>query len=582
MVWSRSFVRRGAALAVVAFAAVTAAVGASQGAPTRFLVLDTTFGLVFVVAGLVAWERRPDVSTGPLLLASGFFWFVGSYAPAGLEPYATLGFAFERSYDLILAFLVLTFAGGRLERPARVVLWVMAGAMAVRSASRLLMGCACAPGSFAVFEDPGVFDGIQLVTSVLIAIAAIGVAVLAVQRLRRSSPATRRVLSPVAVAGVVAALVATWDALDLTTFILTGDGLVRLPEPWREVVSWTIIAAVALVPIGLLFGVLRLRSGLGPLARLAVELDRGLDPRQLEGSLRHALGDPSLELFIWSRDPPTWLDASGQAVDEPSEGSRAVTFLERGEEPIAAVLHDWGLREDPGLVAATTSVLRLAIENERLAAEVREQLAEVRASRARLVAAAEEERERIERDLHDGAQQRLVGLALSLQEARDEARTWNPEAPFLPQLDEATEELLSAIDELRELARGIHPAVLTEEGLAIAVTSLARRSTVPVTVEVTVDGRLSTPVEATAYYVVAEALTNVTRHARARSATVRLAQRNGMLELEVRDDGVGGADQARGSGLRGLADRLDAISGELRVSSPPGEGTVLEASIPCA
>jgi signal transduction histidine kinase len=569
------------AAAVVAFAVVTAAVGASQGAPTRFLVLDTTFGLVFVVAGLVAWERRPDVSTGPLLIASGFFWFVGSYAPAGLEPYATLGFAFERSYDLILAFLVLTFAGGRLGRPARIVLWGMAGAMAVRTLSRLLMGCACAPSPFDVLEDPDVFDATQLVTSVVIAIAAVGVAILAVQRLRRSSRATARVLRPVAIAGVVAALVATWDALDLATFILTGEGLVRLPDPWGEVVSWTIIAAVALIPIALLFGVLRLRSVREPLARLALELGRGLDPRQLQRSLRHALGDPSLELFMWSRDPPTWLDTDGQAVPEPSEGARAVTVLERDGEPIAAVLHDWGLREDPGLVAATTSVLRLAIENERLTADVRTQLEEVRASRARLLAAAEEERQRIERDLHDGAQQRLVGLALSLQEARDEARALDPEASFLSRLDDAAEELVSAIDELRELARGIHPAVLTEDGLEIAVTSLARRATVPVTVDVNLEGRLPAPVEATAYYVVAEALTNVTRHARARSASVRLARRNGLLELEVRDDGIGGADQVRGSGLRGLADRLDAVSGEMRVSSPPGEGTVLEAEIPC-
>jgi signal transduction histidine kinase len=384
--------------------------------------LDTTLGLVFVVAGLVAWQRRPDVSTGPLLILAGALWFVGSYAPTGLVPLSTMGFAFERYYDLILAFLVLTFAGAPLSRSGRIVLVVMATAFVVRTASRIFVGCECVPNPFAVIEDRALFDGIQVVTSGLIAAAAIGVAVLAVARLRRATPVTRRILIPVVAAGIVAALVACWDALDLIVFIGTGEGVVRLSEPWDEIVSWTIIGAVTLIPLGLLFGVLRLRAGHGPLARLALELDRGLDPRQLEISLRHALGDPSLELLRWDRDGSSWLDAEGRSVAQPVEGSRSVTTLERDGEPIAAVIHDRALGEDPGLVAAATAVLRLAIENEQLEADVRAQLAEVRASRARLVAAAEDERQRIERDLHDGAQQRLVGLALSLQEARDEAR----------------------------------------------------------------------------------------------------------------------------------------------------------------
>jgi signal transduction histidine kinase len=582
VITSRRVMRRGFALAVTAFAFVTAGVGATQGAPTRFLILDTTLGLVFVVAGLVAWERRPEVSTGPLLVLAGALWWVGSYAPAGLVPFSTLGFAFERYYDLILAFLVLTFAGAPFSRSGRIVLGVMAAAFVIRTASRIFIGCqACMPNPFAMIQDQELFDGIQVVTSGLIAAAAIGVAVLAVARLRRATPATRRILNPVVAAGVVAALVACWDALDLIVFIATGEGVVRLTEQWNEIVSWTIIGAVVLIPLGLLFGVLRLRAGHGRLARLALELDRGLDPRHLERSLRHALGDPSLELLVWNREPPSWLDAAGRAVAEPVEGSRAVTTLERDGEPIAAVIHDRALREDPGLVAAATTVLRLAIENERLAADVRTQLAEVRASRARLVAAAEEERQRIERDLHDGAQQRLVGLALSLQEARDEARQHSPDAPFVHRLDDLADDLLGAIDELRELARGIHPAVLTEDGLGVAVTSLARRATVPVTVDLAVDGRLPGSVEAASFYVVAEALTNVTRHARARSATIRIVQHDGRLELEICDDGIGGADAERGSGLRGLADRLDAISGSLDVESPPGCGTRLRAVIPC-
>lgn len=383
MIASRSSARRILALVIVAFAGTTGAVGARQGAPTRFLVLDTTFGLVFVIAGLIAWERRPEVRSGPLLVLSGALWFVGSYAPAGVVPASTLGFAFERYYDLILAFLVLTFPDVPLSPRLRLVLGIMGGAFVMRSASRLLIDCACMPNPFAVVEDPILFDRIQLVTTAVIAGAALTVAALATARLRGSGAATRRILRPVVTAGVVAALVAAWDAVDLIAFITTGDGLLRFPEPWREIASWTIIAAVSLVPLGFLVGVVRLRMGHGPLAPLALELDRRPDPGRLELALRHALGDPSLELQLWDRDTATWLDARGVSVDPPEEdASVAVTTLERNGDPIAAIVHDRVLREDPGLVAAATAVLRLAVENERLAAEVRDQLASVRASRA--------------------------------------------------------------------------------------------------------------------------------------------------------------------------------------------------------
>lgn len=195
--------------------------------------------------------------------------------------------------------------------------------------------------------------------------------------------------------------------------------------------------------------------------------------------------------------------------------------------------------------------------------------------------AAEDERRRIERDLHDGAQQRLIGVALSLQEARAEARRHTPDAPFLRPLDDTADELLAAVDELRELARGIHPAILTEDGLGVAVTSLTRRAAVPVQLDLSLDGRLPPTIEATAYYVVAEALTNVTRHARARNVTVWISHQDELLEVEVGDDGDGGVDARLGSGISGLIDRLEAVSGSLEIHSPPGGGTRLRAVIPC-
>jgi len=212
--------------------------------------------------------------------------------------------------------------------------------------------------------------------------------------------------------------------------------------------------------------------------------------------------------------------------------------------------------------------------------ERKHQEAELRASRARMVQAADEARRRLERDLHDGAQQRLVGLALDLRLARSRMDSAPDEAARL--LEEATDELAAATRELRELARGIHPAVLTEGGLEPALRTLVTRAALPTVLTVAAAVRHAPPIEVTAYFTVAEALTNVARYAEATEVEVELSYDNGSLIVEVRDDGRGGADAAGGTGLRGLADRVAALDGRLDIHSPPGEGTVVRAEIPCA
>ena len=220
----------------------------------------------------------------------------------------------------------------------------------------------------------------------------------------------------------------------------------------------------------------------------------------------------------------------------------------------------------------------MAIENARLHAEVRAQLEEVRASRQRIVEAGDRERRRVERNLHDGAQQRLAALALSLAMLRERGGADPATAASLAQ---AAAELKRAIDELRELARGIHPAVLTEEGLPAAVESLAERSAVPVWVAADFDTRLPEPVETVAYFVVSESLANVARYARASGARVALSRCNGTLRVEIVDDGIGGADASRGFGLRGLEDRVSAVRGSFRVETRATGGTRVLAEIPC-
>ena len=233
------------------------------------------------------------------------------------------------------------------------------------------------------------------------------------------------------------------------------------------------------------------------------------------------------------------------------------------------------LLDQPALLEAAGSAARFALENERLQAELRAQLAELRESRARIVRAGDEERRRLERDLHDGAQQRLLGLGMALQLLQSHVDRAGGRL-----LEETEAELRQALAELRELARGIHPAVLTDQGLAAAIRTLASRAPLPVEVE-GCNERLPEPVETAAYFVVSEALTNIAKYAQASNARIRVDRTDGHAHVEVHDDGIGGADPQTGSGLRGLADRIAALNGQLEVESPQGGGTTITAEIPC-
>jgi signal transduction histidine kinase len=258
---------------------------------------------------------------------------------------------------------------------------------------------------------------------------------------------------------------------------------------------------------------------------------------------------------------------------------RATTLIDRKGEHVAVLLHDPSLRDEPELLSGATAAAGIAIENGRLQAELRARLEELRGSRARVIDAGQKERQRLERNLHDGAQQRLIALSLelSLLEQRLEA---DPDA--IRRLDEARREIALSLEELRDVARGIHPAVLSGHGLQVALESIAARASIPVRLTVELKGRLHERLEVVAYYVVSESLANIAKHAHATGATVDVGREDGQMVVEVVDDGIGGADTERGSGLRGLADRVEALGGRLRIWTPRGGGTRLRAEIPCA
>jgi signal transduction histidine kinase len=322
------------------------------------------------------------------------------------------------------------------------------------------------------------------------------------------------------------------------------------------------------------------RLAQGAVAGLVVELggpEPGADPK---AALSRALGDPSLALGYWFAAESRYVDRDGKPVELPEAGSgRRSTVVERDGQPVAVLIHDAALEHNAGLVDSVSAAAGLALENERLQAELRARLVELQASRARLVEATDAERRRIERDLHDGTQQRLVSIAMSLGLA--EAKLPADPEHAKPIVTETRTALAAALAELRDLTQGIYPTILTERGLSAALDELCGRSALTGHLRLFLDGRLPAPVETAAYYVVSEALTNAAKHSQASEVRVAANSSGGILTVEVADDGVGGAGNGTGSGLRGLADRVEALDGRLTVSSPPGRGTTLRAEFPC-
>jgi signal transduction histidine kinase len=571
-----------AAVAALLCAALVFLIAAAGHASDRglWIAADLVIGGGFAGVGLFAWYRRPDNRVGVLMVATAFAWYISLLELTEPPLLFTLGFWLENLYVATAIHLLLAFPSGRLETATdRALVAVTYVAVTLCWAPLVLFldpaarGCVDCPENVLLVDSQASF-GMSWLDGMSVLGVVVPLAVLArlVQRWRQASRPLRRAVTPVFVAGgALMVILATVLAI-----MLAGGS-----DDLTEVVFYSSLPALALVPYLFLAGLARDRMlrgrGLGGLVRrLGASLGRG----ELRAALADALGDPSVELAYWLPDSRQYVDAEGRPVELPPSGStRAITGVEREGRRIAAIVHDPTLLEDPERVREAGAAAALALENERLEAELRAKVEEVRASRSRLVEVGLRQRRRLERDLHDGAQQRLVSLALSLRMAREKL---GPEAGEARQLlDRSREELDQALNELRELARGIHPAVLSDRGLGAAVEALAHRAPLPVEVGELPAERLPEHVELTAYFVISEALTNVAKYASASRASVAVTKSNGRLTLEVSDDGVGGADVKLGTGLRGLADRLEAIEGRLDVESRPGGGTTVRASMPC-
>jgi signal transduction histidine kinase len=417
-------------------------------------------------------------------------------------------------------------------------------------------------------ESRSFYDVVTYIQTIVGVVGMLGIAAVLAHRYRTAAPASKRVLGPVYLAGLV--------TMALLSISLTADVTSWPDGAAEDVIDVLAMAALAAVPVAFVGALLRVRlvAG-GGVSQLVRNVGTASDLRAL---IADALGDSSVQLAFWLPERGHYVDAEGRDVTLPEPGSgRSATVIDHDGRRVAAIVHDPTLDDARDLVQGAGAAIALALDNQRLNAELRARVEELRASRTRIVEAGIAERRRLERDLHDGAQQRLVALRLALRLARD--RTAKDPDGAAELLDSASSELDEALAELRELARGIHPAVLTDRGLGPALEALATRAPLPVTVEASASD-LPPAIESATYFLVAEALTNVAKYAEATSAHVTVARENGAALVEISDDGIGGADPAAGTGLAGLVDRIAALDGTLEVDSPAGEGTTIRAAIP--
>src|SRR4051812_18369985 len=477
-------------------------------------VLHNLSGVSFAACGLVAWRRRPDSAVGPMLTATGFGVLLSAILGQVDSPVAfTLVLLFGELWIALYAALILSFVtGGRLTTRIDVVLVeaFVFGLLVMQFAVQLFL-----PDErnlLLVWPDSGIADALTKLQFAVLAIASLGVVVVTANRWRVASRPRRRALLPSLGGSLSGALYSA----NLTTLIMGA------PSP---ALMTALNAALLTVPAALLWGLLRSRLARGGLADLFRELGalRGV---RLEAGLAKVLGDPGLVLAYRVPGERSYIDGRGQPVALPVPGDDcAAAPVERDGRELAMLIHDASLDDDPELLGAVAAAAAIALDDARLQAQSEDRLAELRASRERIVAAGDAERRRLERNLHDGAQQRLVSVALQLRMIQSRIRADPALAERL--VTSASEELSKSLEELRELARGIHPSVLNH-GLKAALDTLASRSGVATTVSFQVPGRLPEPVELAGYFVACEALANVAKYAHASKASVLVSRRHGV------------------------------------------------------
>jgi signal transduction histidine kinase len=567
----------------VALTLALGAIAVAQG-PGRFTTyagrsgltatLTVAAGLALVGAGLITASGRQARRIGDLALLAGLVWFAPVWVgwDNGPSLMRSLGMVAAGFTFPLLVHLVVAYPTGRLQgAAARTLVAAAYLEAAVVALGRALFrdpffdpGCwaNCTDNLFLLRSLPGLTRAIEVADGWFTAAAAAALVLLCVWRLLRDSGPARRVLLPVALPAILLAATVVAHVVALQRRPLEDPS-----DPAFGTIFALGCAAVILLAVGLVWAAVRTRVQRRAVARIATSLGQAPPPGSVQTALAQAVGDPELTIAYWLPDTRRHVDASGRPVAEPvAKPGRAVTALVRDSRQIAVVSHTAAL---PDLEPELGAALRLALENERLQAQTLAQLDQLRASRVRVVETGDSERRRLERDLHDGAQQRLLALSYDLRLAHAHALA-DDDSQSGSLLTEATDQTQAALEELRDLAHGIYPAILAEAGLTAALTTLADAAPLPVEFHDMAQGRYPAATETAAYLLVTEALGDAAGRG-ASHAAVSAMQDGGRLVVTVQDDGTD-----RTSAMVQLADRVGALEGRLAV-----EPTRLRAELPC-
>jgi signal transduction histidine kinase len=530
---------------------------------------------IYLAAGVLAWSRRPSSGIGALLTAGALTLLLAGLINTDQAALIAVGRVTATVIVAVAVHLLVAFPSGRLTSgPSRALVAAAYFTAIVLEAPLYLFAAFPPPYDALQVADRSdlVRAGMWVQRGVGLVVVGVTAAVL-VGRLRAATSAQRRVLLPLYAYGVVAVLFVPLTAIAVGPLL-----------DWTAITTFVVqVVLLALIPVA--FGLSILRGGFARTAEVEalgawLGADEGGRPA-LRDALASTLGDPSLELAFWRPESSRYVDADGIPIVLPPIGSRRGTVeIELAGQRLGTISYDSTLIDQPELVRTAGRVVAIALDRDRLIADLRANQEALLQSRRRIVEAGDRERRRIERNLHDGAQQRLMGLALALRLA--EARVDGTDSTVRSLMAEASTELDGAMRDLRELGRGLHPLLLVDAGLVAALEALAERSPIPVDISVRLHGDVPEPIQIGAYYVVAEALTNASKHSGAGHVRVRAEVVAGSIRVDVRDDGCGGARVQPGSGLEGLIDRVDSLGGHLEVASLVAGGTQILAEFPCA
>ena len=583
LAWRRRVDQRAAVLVAVGVAGIVATALTAWAVANSPILVDPKSVSIwralvvasYVAVGLYRWWRRPDGRFGPLLVGNGFLYAATSLNASGASPAYTLGMVLWAVYAVYTAYLLLSYPRGRLESRlerafirayalSTAVLWGLVLALSPTfpgAGSFNDCGTRCPPNAL-VGGDPVIGTALNTAASIVFTIALIGLTMLLFDKARAPGPVLRRALTPVT--AVFTATVA-W-------FVISLYVLPAYPETESVVTVVNGVLGLA-IPMAILLGLvwedLYAARSVGTIAVRAG--GKALTPVAVEAMISDALGDSTLTLGLWAPERNRYVGTGGAPLQLPRDSlARGVTEITRDDQRLAVLIHDPALDTDSDLVEGLAATSLMLLENTRL-------VAELRTSRSRMAETADRERRKIERDLHDGAQQRLMAVQIKLRLAQERIE----DDRIVAQLEAIGNDAEAAVEELRSLAHGIYPPVLRDYGLADALRSFAMRAPTPITVVDDGIGRCSRAIESAIYFCSMEAIQNVVKHAGPEArATVTLGVEGERAAFAISDDGVGMDMTAPGDGLGSMRDRIGAVGGELRIASTPGVGTTVSGTVP--